>query len=114
MIVSVSTIKSYLRPLRRALDLAVRRGLIATNPYVLLTADERPPGDGDETTEESEGAYEWSDEEIEALLAASERLARRPEARYDYTPLLRLAVRRGSDSVSFSGSSGSTSISKAA
>jgi integrase len=37
----------------------------------------------------------WSDEEIEALLKASEELARQPASRYDYAPLLRTAIFTG-------------------
>jgi integrase len=93
---SQSTIENYLCPLKGTLDLAVRRGLIPANPYLLLTADERPSTvEHDEASEEGEGAYEWSDEEITGLLIASERLARQPEARFDYSALLRVAVRTG-------------------
>jgi integrase len=92
---AVSTIENYLIPLKGALDLAVRRGLIPANPYTLLTADERPSKGNEEACEESEGAYEWSDVEIADLLRASERLAQQPEARFDYSALLRLAVRTG-------------------
>ena len=37
----------------------------------------------------------WSDEEMDALIEASERLAKLPQARYDYSPLLRLALFTG-------------------
>ena len=39
--------------------------------------------------------HEWTDEEIEALLAASVALAAKPESRYDYSLLLRVAVTLG-------------------
>ena len=45
--------------------------------------------------EDGAGVYEWDDDEIASLLRASERLARQPESRYDYSPILRLAVRTG-------------------
>ena len=37
----------------------------------------------------------WNDDEIRALIEASEHLARQPEARYDYSPILRLGVYTG-------------------
>ena len=68
---------------------AVRRRYIAVNPCPLLTRDDRP------ATREPKTDHVWSDEEIEALTAAAERLARKPEARYDYTPLIRVALSTG-------------------
>nr|MBA2599166.1 site-specific integrase [Actinomycetota bacterium] len=50
---------------------------------------------GERTLEDQVQRHEWSDEEIAALLAASEALARRPESRYDYAPILRTAVYTG-------------------
>jgi integrase len=90
---SQSTVENYLLPLKGTLDLAVRRGIIPSNPYVLLTSDERP--DDDEDDGEESHAYEWSDSEIDALLKSSELIARQPEARQDYAPVLRGAVRFG-------------------
>jgi integrase len=91
---SQSTVENYLLPLKGTLDLAVRRKTIPVNPYNLLTDDEKPEEDDDKKEDES-GAYEWSDEEIKALLESSELVARKPEARQDYSPVLRLAVRSG-------------------
>jgi integrase len=59
------------------------------NPCALLTADDRP------TKREREKAYEWSDDEIAGLLAASEEMAARPTSMYDYSPLLRTAIYTG-------------------
>ncbi len=41
------------------------------------------------------GAYEWSDAEVEALLAASRRLAAKKTAKQDYTSLLTVTVGTG-------------------
>ena len=82
-------VESYLRPLNGTLQFAVRRGLLAANPCSLLTRDDRPQRG------ERKQDHVWSDEEIEALLAAAERLARQPASRYDYTPLLRTALFTG-------------------
>ena len=90
---SQSTVENYLLPLKGALDLAVRRNVIPINPYELLMDDEKP--DEDEDDEDETHAYEWSDEEIKALLGSSELIARQPEARYDYSPVLEGAVRFG-------------------
>lgn len=94
---SRSSVENYILPLKGSLDLAVRRGLLPANPYDLLTVDERPQADEDAPDDEGDvgKAYEWSDEEIEKLLNASARRGRQPEARYDYSPLLRVAVRTG-------------------
>jgi hypothetical protein len=82
-----SSIENYLKPLNGTMTLAVRRGLVPVNPASLLTADERP------REEEEVPPYEWSDAEIEALLASSRTLAARPIAKYDYTDLLRFTAR---------------------
>jgi integrase len=82
-------ISNDLKPLAQTLDLAVRRGLIPSNPYRTLVADERP------RKTEPKPAFEWSDEQIEALLTAAKKLAQRKDARYDYEPLLRTATHCG-------------------
>ncbi|HET8893021.1 MAG TPA: tyrosine-type recombinase/integrase [Gaiellaceae bacterium] len=84
-----SSIENYLKPLQGVLALAVRRRLIASNPIDVLTADDRPK------RTEKESAHEWAEDEITALLDASQRLAEKQESRYDYTPLLRLAATLG-------------------
>jgi integrase len=84
-----ATITTYMRPLQGMLAHAVRRGWLTTNPFPLLTADDRPKPDDDEPP------YEWSDDDVERLLAASAALAAKPAARYDYTPVLSLALDTG-------------------
>src|SRR5262245_52730341 len=81
-----SSISNYLKPLRGVLALAVRRKLIASNPFDVLTADDRPQ------REERKPAREWKPEEVTALLEASATQATKPESRHDYTPLLRLVA----------------------
>jgi site-specific recombinase XerC len=68
---------------------AVRRGAINSNPFAVLTDDDRPDRG------EQAAAHEWTDEELAALFSASETLAAKRESRYDYTPLLRLVATLG-------------------
>ena len=84
-----STIGNYVLPLSGTMAFAVRRGLIAVNPCALLTNDDRPQ------RRERRQDHVWSDEEITALIEASEYLARQPESRYDYSPLIRTALFTG-------------------
>jgi integrase len=88
-----SSVVNYLKPLNGVLALALRRGLIAANPFALLTSDDRP------VREDEKPAHEWTDAEVAALLAASASLAARPVSKYDYTPVLRfvalLGLRKG-------------------
>lgn len=84
-----SSVTNYLKPGKAILSLAVRRGLIPANPFDVLTADERPQ------RHERGRPYEWSSEDVEALLAASRRLAGKPAAKYDYSTLLRLTATLG-------------------
>jgi integrase len=86
---SSSMIDGYLRPLNGTMAFAIRRGLIAVNPYLQLTSDDRPHRCGRRQD------HVWSDEEIEALLGAARGLAAQPASRYDYTPLLRTALFAG-------------------
>jgi integrase len=86
---SSAMIDNYLRPLNGTMVLAMRRSLIAVNAYSLLTRDDRPP------RRERKQDHVWSDEEIQALIEAAERLARQPASRYDYTPLIRTALFTG-------------------
>jgi integrase len=86
---SPSAISNYTLPLDGMMSLAVRRNYAQSNPCRDLTSDERP------RQRHAEAAHEWSDEEIGKLLAASALLARRPEARADYTMLLQTAVYTG-------------------
>jgi integrase len=84
-----STINNHLLPLQGTFKLAMRRGWIGTNPYALLMKNERPK------PREKHEAYEWSDEDIAALIESAEHLAKQPEARQDYSPLIRVACFTG-------------------
>ncbi len=84
-----SSISNYLKPLEGALRLAMRRRMIDSNPFDVMTADDRP------AREERPPAHEWTPEEVAALVAASERLAAGKDARYDYSTLLRVAATLG-------------------
>jgi integrase len=95
---SHSTIVNHLKPLQQVLDLAVRRRIIAVNPFKLLTSDERPARD-----DETRKPHEWETAEVSRLIAASKRLAAERSApetrRYDYSTALlttaTLGLRRG-------------------
>jgi integrase len=84
-----ATITDYTKPLSGTLAYAVRRGLIGVNPCSLLTRDDRP------RPQERKPDHVWNDEEMDALVEAAERLARKPSARYDYAPLLKTALATG-------------------
>jgi integrase len=86
---SPATITDHTKPLNGTLTFAVRRGLLAVNPCSLLTRDDRP------RPRERKPDHIWSEAEIAALIAAAEHLGRKPEARYDYSPLLRTALATG-------------------
>lgn len=84
-----SSIANYLKPLQGVLALALRRRSIASNPFDVMTADDRP------ARAERQAVHEWQPEEIAGLLAASEMLAACETAHYDYSRLLRLAATLG-------------------
>jgi integrase len=84
-----SSIDNYLKPLQQTLKRAVRKGQLVTNPFDVLGSDERPK------KAETEQRHEWTSDEVDALLAASERLAAKKEARFDYSLLLRVVVTLG-------------------
>jgi integrase len=67
-----------------------RRGWISANPFPQLTRDDRPKPDDDD-----EPPYEWSDDDVRRLLDASRALAAKPTSRYDYTPIITLALDTG-------------------
>ena len=85
---SRDTIIKYLQPLNAILGLAVRRGIIPSNPITSCrpTSVRRPP---------RSGRFEWSPESISDLIDAAERLERRPEARYNYAPLIQVLALTG-------------------
>jgi integrase len=81
-------IKNILKPLNGTMKLALRRGLIPQNPFDLLTRDEQPKMNLRER-------HDWSPEHITDLLAAAAAIATRPDAKYDYTLLLRVGIFTG-------------------
>jgi integrase len=84
-----SSVDNYLKPLQGVLAFAVRRGMIPASPFQVLTPDDRP------VKAEKQKAHEWTDDDVNAVLAASAKLAAEQERRYDYTPLLRLVAALG-------------------
>ena len=84
-----STINNHLLPLQGTFAFALRRGLIGSSPYALLTRDDRP------APREKVKAHVWSDAEITALIESAEHVAKQPESRYDYSPLIRTALFTG-------------------
>ena len=84
-----STIANHLLPLAGTFKFAMRRGLLGANPCSLLTSDDRP------APREKAQAHVWSDDDIEALIASAEHVAKQPESRYDYSPLIRTALFTG-------------------
>lgn len=85
---SRSTVESYLAPVRQTFDYAVRRKLVGQNPCTLLRGSDLP-----EAAEKR--VYEWSTEEIDALVKASRDLGKRKIAKHDYAPMIELAVYTG-------------------
>jgi integrase len=77
-----ASIRRYLVPLAAIFKLAIRRGIVHTSPLQLLSEDERPTGGG------LRNHYIWTPDEISRLIEAAQDLARRPEAQYDYAPLI--------------------------
>jgi integrase len=84
-----STIANHMKPLSGTLAFAVRRKLISNNPYDALVSDDRP------ARREKVEAHEWNDSEMAALIDAAERMTRQPEARADYSMLIRTALYTG-------------------
>jgi integrase len=84
-----SAIENYLKPLQGTLAFAVRRGMIAQSPFTVLTDDDRP------VPAQKRKAHKWTDKQVEALLAASEKLAGERKGRYDFTPILSLMAALG-------------------
>jgi integrase len=80
------SVSRYMSVLPAVFKLAVRDGAIPVSPMSLM---ERAKG-GPKAQQ-----FKWSLEAIKNLLEASEQLARKPGARYDYSPLLRVLVLTG-------------------
>jgi integrase len=87
---SQAAIDNYLKPLSGTLRFAVSKGLVGTNAYLALTSDERP-----DTETGRRATYEWSPEEIKAVLDTAEIRGRARESQYDYSPLIRIAIHTG-------------------
>jgi integrase len=85
-----STVENILKPMRGVMRMAVKEGLVSASPFTMLDRDDRPAPD-----ERPHEAHEWTDDEIDKLLAASASRAGARESRYDYTPLLTLAAKAG-------------------
>jgi integrase len=85
-----STVENTLLPLRGVLRQAVKDGLISASPFTMLDRDDRPAPD-----EQPHRAHEWTDIEVDRLLAASSSRAHASESRYDYAPLLAVASKAG-------------------
>jgi integrase len=87
---SRSQVDNYMKPLRSLMKYAVRHKKgVTVNPFDLLTEDDRADDDRERFV------YEWSDEEIEKVLAKADELDRRQGARQEYAPLIRSAVETG-------------------
>src|SRR5204862_2551113 len=69
--------------------LAVCRGIVPSSPFSLLEDDERPTGGS------KRAHFRWSRQSIKDVVGAAEYLARQPQARYDYAPLIRFNVGTG-------------------
>jgi integrase len=85
-----NSIENILLPLRAVLRFAVKERLIAASPFATLDAEDRPAPDA-----EPHQAHEWTDEEIETVLAAAAARAAANPRRYDYTPFLTVAAKAG-------------------
>jgi integrase len=86
---AAATIDNYMKPLSGAFGYAIRNGLAGHNPVSALSPDDRPRG-----PRRREHRI-WSPEDIQALLVASEQLARQPKSKYDYSPPIRTAIYTG-------------------
>jgi integrase len=85
-----SSVENILKPLRAVLAYAVKEKLLSASPFAALEREDRPAEDA-----EPHEAHEWTDEELERLLAASRRRAAEQSSRYDYAPLLTVAAKAG-------------------
>jgi integrase len=82
-----SAVNRYSSSLKLALKLAVRDGAAPIDPFSLV---ER------ERNDTSRPDFDWiSRESILGLIAASERVAQKPDSRYDYSPLIEVLVKTG-------------------
>jgi integrase len=80
-----------------------RRTLSRLRKRYLLTEDDRAEDNSERFV------YEWSDEEIQAVIEKAEELDRRPAARQEYASLIRSAIETGARLGELLGSTGQTS-----
>lgn len=83
---SAQSVLKYLTPLSSIYKLALRRGIVSVSPMTLLEDAEK---------DEPQERFEWSREAIAKIVGAAQELGRRPDARYDYSPLIRVLVATG-------------------
>jgi integrase len=83
---SEKSVRRYLTPLSAIYKLALRRGVVSVSPMALLETPEK---------DAPRERFEWSREAIAKLIIAAEDLGRRPDARYDYSPLIQVLVSTG-------------------
>jgi integrase len=85
-----SSVKNIFKPLRAVLRYAVKERLLSASPFASLEAEDRPAAD-----DEPHEPHEWTDAELDRLLAASRKRASEQASRYDYAPLLTVAAKAG-------------------
>jgi integrase len=85
-----SSVENILKPLRAVLAFAVKEKLLSASPFAALEKEDRPTED-----EEPHEPHQWTDEEIERLLACARRRATEQASRYDYSPLLTVVAKAG-------------------
>jgi integrase len=84
-----NSVENILKPLRGVFRHAVKEKLFSASPFAALDREDRPAPDA-----EPHEPHEWTDEEIERLLACARRRATE-KSRYDYAPLLTVAAKAG-------------------
>jgi integrase len=85
-----NSVENILKPLRGVFRHAVKEKLLSASPFAALEREDRPAPDA-----EPHEPHEWTDEEIERLLACARRRASEQKSRYDYAPLLTVAAKAG-------------------
>jgi integrase len=85
---SHSYVAANLRPLNGVFKLALRRGLVHTNPVSALLPEERPKP-------RRRKRRSWTPDEIRRLLTAARELGGRVGNVYDYTPIITVGVYTG-------------------
>jgi integrase len=80
------SVERYMTPLKSVMKLALRDGAISVNPFVLMERD-KPA--------RKKPQHKWSRDDIANLIEASERLAREPHARNDYSPIIKTQIGTG-------------------